>query len=221
MVQLPDEILEEVLCRLPVKYLLCFRCVSKSWLALISSPYFVKLHLKQSVQANTTINLFQRNFNLFRVDLDSLHDGDLIGLIKINSIPYRFRNLGLMSTFSCDGMICMSNVKNAFLWNPSTRKAIKLPYESIDLTIHLGFTKTTCDYRIGYDNMNDDYKVVRIVVLQDLDVGVIDYEIKINSPYTLALKVSSSLSMFQQQIHKQGEVVCKMAVREDNVGVMF
>ncbi|XP_047339455.1 F-box protein CPR1-like [Impatiens glandulifera] len=185
MAQLPDEILEKILCRLPVKCLLRFRCVSKSWLALISNPYFIKLHLKQSVQTNTNNSLFQKNFDLFRVALDSLHDGDVLQPMKIDSIPLsRFRKYGIRSGFSCDGLLCISNVINAhdsaFLWSPSTRKSIKLPYEPTDIAIQSGL-RTSCVYRIGYDNINDDYKVVRIVVYLVVSLGVIEYDIKVYS----------------------------------------
>ncbi|KAM1154929.1 hypothetical protein EV1_025653 [Malus domestica] len=43
--QLPYEIVEEILLQLPMKSLLRFRSVCKSWLALISDPKFVKSHL--------------------------------------------------------------------------------------------------------------------------------------------------------------------------------
>ncbi|XP_047337999.1 F-box protein CPR1-like [Impatiens glandulifera] len=66
-----------------------------------------------------------------------------------------------------------------FIWNPSTRMSIKLPYESTDIAIHPGLC-TSCVYRIGYDNTNDDYKVVRIVVYLILGFGI-EYEIKVYS----------------------------------------
>ncbi|KAL3368360.1 hypothetical protein AABB24_009301, partial [Solanum stoloniferum] len=47
---LPQELITAILVRLPVKYLLQFKCVSKNWFALISSPHFVKTHLSFSAK---------------------------------------------------------------------------------------------------------------------------------------------------------------------------
>lgn len=45
---LPVETIEEILINSPVKSLLRFKCVSKSWRCLISSKFFVTEHLKRS-----------------------------------------------------------------------------------------------------------------------------------------------------------------------------
>ncbi|EYU34226.1 hypothetical protein MIMGU_mgv11b021967mg, partial [Erythranthe guttata] len=45
---IPEEIIEEILCNLPVKSLLRFKSVSKRWRFVISSEYFIKKHLNKS-----------------------------------------------------------------------------------------------------------------------------------------------------------------------------
>ncbi|MCH86633.1 F-box/kelch-repeat protein [Trifolium medium] len=51
---LPFDLIPEILSRQPVKLLLQFRCVCKSWNSLISDPKFAKKHLSLST---TTYNL--------------------------------------------------------------------------------------------------------------------------------------------------------------------
>ncbi|PNX63542.1 F-box/kelch-repeat protein, partial [Trifolium pratense] len=45
---LPFDLIPEILSRLPVKILLQFGCVCKSWKSLISDPKFAKKHLSHS-----------------------------------------------------------------------------------------------------------------------------------------------------------------------------
>uniref|UniRef100_A0A6V7QW55 F-box domain-containing protein n=1 Tax=Ananas comosus var. bracteatus TaxID=296719 RepID=A0A6V7QW55_ANACO len=46
----PDELISEVLVRLPVKSLLRFRCVSRTWRSLISDPHLIESHRRRSQQ---------------------------------------------------------------------------------------------------------------------------------------------------------------------------
>lgn len=50
---LPNEVLVDILVRVPVKSLLRFRCVSKKWNSLISSPAFINTHLNRALFQQT------------------------------------------------------------------------------------------------------------------------------------------------------------------------
>ncbi|KAJ0789150.1 putative F-box domain-containing protein [Helianthus annuus] len=52
----PEELIEDILSRLPVKSILRFKSVSKPWLSLISAPSFHKLH--SAVGPRTTALFF-------------------------------------------------------------------------------------------------------------------------------------------------------------------
>ncbi|XP_047333260.1 F-box protein CPR1-like [Impatiens glandulifera] len=176
----PDEILENVLCRLPVKSLLRLRCVSKPWLSLISSPRFVKLHLNRSVQTKSNLSLFLINgpeffrWNLYSLDHDLLPPDEVVNH-PIDSHPFRCK---WYTIGSCDGLICLSKAfddDSVYLWNPSTKKIIKLP-DSLSTKAYYD-----CCYGFGYDNTNDDYRVVRTGLDRNDKGDIIDYHIQVYS----------------------------------------
>src|ERR1044072_3199964 len=55
---LPEELIVEILLRVPARSLLRFRCVCKSWKTLISNPQFVKDHTNITI-SDTSIT-YQR-----------------------------------------------------------------------------------------------------------------------------------------------------------------
>ncbi|KAK4737060.1 hypothetical protein R3W88_000757 [Solanum pinnatisectum] len=99
---LPPEVIVEIISRLTVKFLLKFRSVSKSWLALISSPEFVKSHMS-----------FSFNKNIYdRV----MEESNLDYLMKKSGISFLIEG-------SVNGFHCLVNeVDEIFLWNPTIRK---------------------------------------------------------------------------------------------------
>ncbi|XP_047326006.1 F-box protein CPR1-like [Impatiens glandulifera] len=198
MQTLPNEVLAKVLCRLPVKNLLRLRCVSRSWLALISNPLFVKLHLKRSAKTKINLNLFLSYEGLCRVDFDSVEDsGDLLQQMVIDYNPLRHQDYRTNIWGSCDGLLCISNVYNlsVFLLNPSTRKFIELPFIPVEVP-NLPNLQTHCYYGFSSDNTNDDYKVVRLVVFRDDSGDAADYEVNV---YSLRLNSWHKYEKFPNQ----------------------
>ncbi|XP_060180929.1 F-box/kelch-repeat protein At3g23880-like isoform X1 [Lycium barbarum] len=163
---LPQELITEILSRLPVKSLLKFTCVSKSWLALISSPQFVKTHLSVSVNNKECTNhrlmwSFGPELNLKECTLTSLFDEFVT---EVFDLDYRMISDGLYNNLpdsemilgSVHGLICLAD-KNGdlFLWNPSIRKYKKVPIPISPLS----FSQWQI-YGFGYDKFHNDYKVV-------------------------------------------------------------
>ncbi|XP_015573331.1 F-box/kelch-repeat protein At3g23880 isoform X2 [Ricinus communis] len=176
---LPHEIIVEIISRLPVKTLIQFRCVSKSFKTLISDTQFIKTHLrkitsfskikKPSLYQKITPNITFSPFSFFKsCSLYSIFDNSLNDPIELNSyfLEKRFQCDWLVG--SCDGLICFS-VKQDFvtLLNPSTRVFNRLP--------NLGFGRKSGSYSVfgfGYDSEIDDYKVVAVFCFQNKNSSV-------------------------------------------------
>ncbi|KAM7503215.1 hypothetical protein LguiB_002119 [Lonicera macranthoides] len=172
---LPQELQQEILSRLPIQSLLQFRCVSKSWNSLITSPNFITTHLNRTLasnsnQANTRTLL--RHYSLthekeifsFRFDTN---DTDTFDACQHLKCPLR-RNYGYYFSIigSCNGLLCLTDdifeyTNNVFLWNPSIRRYLKLPVPRVTMDTEL-HKYLMCVYGFGVDPNTNDYKVVRI-----------------------------------------------------------
>ncbi|KAI8566673.1 hypothetical protein RHMOL_Rhmol02G0060200 [Rhododendron molle] len=166
---LPFEIIIEILLRLPVKSLLRFRCVSKSWCSVISQPKFAKTHLglasKDTSYAHHRLILTDWMYGVADVKSCSLysilneHSDTAVELDCPLTVPdFRLRFWG-----GCNGLVCISTESKVIIWNPSTRKSKRLP--------DVG-TRYSCMamHGFGYDESTDDYKVVRYFPDKEVNV---------------------------------------------------
>ncbi|WRX27738.1 F-box domain - like 10 [Theobroma cacao] len=185
----PSDLITDILCRLPVKTLLRFRCVSKPWGSLIDDSDFVKLHLHQSLKTNTNVKLFldncvENNSKAYAVDFDLL-----CNLVQFprpftaEANKYQSRIFG-----SCNGLLAVYHrQKGIALWNPSTRKCHYLPTLSDDINMDpdillgCGYDKNTI-LGFGYDVSGNDYKVVNMLRSKTQNCfKVMVYSLKANS----------------------------------------
>ncbi|CAA0833038.1 F-box protein CPR30 [Striga hermonthica] len=160
---LPPEITMEILLRLPVKSLLRFRSVSKSWLALISSSQFIKAHLGISASSPTMANhrlmltICNPNFDLKQCSIKSVFFDPLTAASNIE-YPKEDPYSAVWVVGSVNGLVCLAmDEKDMFLWNPATGEHRKLPPVAIKL--RQGFYYI---WGFGHDEVDDDYKVVGI-----------------------------------------------------------
>lgn len=177
MSNLPLELITEILCRLPAKNLLCCRCVSKPWCALIDSPSFIKLHLKHSIETTANLEIILKTAHLYCVGFDfedtpkELHH------------PLMCYNHGIKVLGSCNGLLCICNVVDDIaLWNPSIKQHRMVPFLPIELKRYFGTCSCTVHvFGFGYDPINDDYKVVRIAQFMGVDRRSFESEVKVYS----------------------------------------
>ncbi|KAM7473316.1 hypothetical protein LguiB_020559 [Lonicera macranthoides] len=165
---LPQELLIQILLWLPPKSLLRFRCVSKSWCSLISSPNFIDIYPRNLPHVTNTRKLIrhcpttsprEEVYSVFFDNQSSFdHDDDVkIDFPFTNTTEYRIVG-------SCNGLICLSDEKiwgdayTTVLWNPAIRRKLTLPPPNIIVrnpgSLHvLGF---------GFDCKANDYKIVQL-----------------------------------------------------------
>ena len=184
MACLTQEIIEEILSRLPVKSLIRFKSVCKQWFSLITDPKFAKLHLNQAINKENYFNNKKLLVSIYRgnraVDavspsvhgqVVSYYNGMVCMDYEFNTSTYtmvshnvvvdsHFRLFGRKVVGSCNGLICVVHGFNTFyLWNPSTREEKTLPHP---IVVHLGRVfHGHLLQGFGYDDSTDDYKVIR------------------------------------------------------------
>nr|XP_027075701.1 F-box/kelch-repeat protein At3g23880-like [Coffea arabica] len=168
---IPFHLIPEILSKLPVKSLLKFKCVSKSWLALISSPQFIKAHLNyQTSLNNQSLLVLENNCSFKYCSLNSLLYGQasphvLIpqdeGALTTTNDRHLCRYFEIVGC--SEGLICICVFRPRqsyfFLWNPSIRKYKNLPELILPSTASLSVISG-----FGFDASSDDYKVVVLVM---------------------------------------------------------
>ncbi|KAB5516191.1 hypothetical protein DKX38_026839 [Salix brachista] len=165
--KLPSEIISDILSRLPVKSLVRFKCVSKTWRSLISHPGFAKEHLKRAKE-DTNANHYKIFLSAdphLSIDPEAFFDADDNLLTAQLNFPasYSDQNSYIEILGSCNGLVCGLLHRNPliYIWNPSTRESRELATPSSRELAIPGSSEDSAFYGFGYDVKLDDYKIVK------------------------------------------------------------
>lgn len=171
---IPDDIIADVLLRLPIDSLLRFRCVSKSWRGLIDSSDFGKMHSRTSISVTPKSNQDMKIVALTDRGAFSVLEFDpnncsIASAKQLNYPPNNDRGSHgdvIQLIGSCNGLICLTNSNGEILlWNPWVQKHRKLP--SLPIEYSLG-TQVSSRLGFGYEQFNDDYKIVNFLKLSEI-----------------------------------------------------
>ena len=152
-----EDIVEDILGRLPVKSLTRFRCVSKSFNSIITGTTFINKHLKLNLnQCESLISTNTRSGYLLYATKDK-NSSSLCTVVCNND-----RTLTQVSRFEMPScfQVCIADDDLShiiYLWNPSIRifkKLLATPFTDEDTTSVIG---------LAYNSQNNDFKILRIV----------------------------------------------------------
>ncbi|KAJ4839526.1 hypothetical protein Tsubulata_019030 [Turnera subulata] len=187
---LPEEIIWEILLRLPVKSQCRFRCVSKFWLHLLSSTEFTRDHIA-SLLRQTTIEspppatqklaVSTNTRKLFSFGWESILDATT----KNEGVEYQLEDTGPSSNAfwenedeededeiidrpivivgTSNGWVCVGRGKHLYLIEPAARKYHRVPPDNHISGFPFDLVEDFFGFGFAYDPASDDYKVVRII----------------------------------------------------------
>ncbi|XP_050211947.1 F-box protein CPR1-like [Mercurialis annua] len=158
----PIDVICGILSYLPVKSVLRFRCVSKSWCSLINDSHFKRSHLLQSRdqvlvrQLQCPDKYYSFHGGPFFDDIVSGESREMESLFPRIPNPPICNATKLLA--ACDGLLLMKNCDNGqlTLLNPSTGQCRNLQDVKYDFASPGG----RCCYGLGYDSSTDDYKIL-------------------------------------------------------------
>ncbi|KAM0870976.1 hypothetical protein ACQ4PT_039670 [Festuca glaucescens] len=146
---LPDELMTEVLMRLPVKSILRFRAVCRSWAAALSSEEFCSLHMATAEAEAAPKLIFispTPSFDSTRVYSSDPSDGLLFAL---NGVRGDFAD---MAPAPCRGLTLLHDLVAPayYVFNAATRAVTRLPpcQHAVASTAGLGFDASTKEYKV-------------------------------------------------------------------------
>ncbi|MED6170305.1 hypothetical protein PIB30_029689 [Stylosanthes scabra] len=161
---LPDELIREILLRLPARTLLGLRSVCRSWRTLISSSKFANDHVQRSISADPCLSDSRVAYCNWGYNCKRIVDFPIQNLLKnpseLPEVVFFEGGSNCRIIGCCNGLLCVlevegaNTIKNrAMLWNPCTGFASRSP--------EIGGFLSLCGF--GYDHVNDKYKLVGIV----------------------------------------------------------
>ncbi|KAL6643226.1 hypothetical protein ACP70R_021407 [Stipagrostis hirtigluma subsp. patula] len=178
---LPDEVITEILARLPAKSVGRFRALSHAWCATLSSDRFVRLHARRANRPGHPRLLLAPAGSSSDGRLYSWRPGGGVEKLTLKHFP-EGRTVPL--TKPCRGLVLIRSADYGgyFVCNPSTGMALELPDSKVPLKMIQRPPKlvqpappffSDVSYGLGYCEMSKIYKVVRLFCHPEGEIGMV------------------------------------------------
>nr|KJB74113.1 hypothetical protein B456_011G273600 [Gossypium raimondii] len=175
--EVPEALVMEILCKVPVKSLLRFNCLCKYWCSSFQTPRFISKHYHNNLKnnLNPVLQRFDANANIpyfsqlsVEKDENFLVKQNICFPFFMHDTPYVW---GARHGLFCLHSPCMDDTEVA-IWNPSGREFKILPPSSVQRLTYPGLTCDFVHFDCGafeFDSKTDDYKIIRFVTLSFVD----------------------------------------------------
>jgi len=156
-----------ILSKLPLKSLKRFTCASKSWSLLFENPNFMKMFHEKFMSMHRSLYNDTRVFLNIKEIQPHPEDGSTLYLLcgenKVNlTCPHDYIYTHMLDS-GINDVLCFSDVDHEWvkLWNPATREYVSVPPSPAQVLLFNNVWFNLHGY--GYDHINEDYKIIRHV----------------------------------------------------------
>ncbi|MCH83092.1 F-box protein [Trifolium medium] len=185
---IPDDIVLYILSKLPLKSFKRFECVRKSWSLLFDDPYFITIYRNYFLSKDSSCydhtcllvgvkegtEYYSRMGGVLVDDLYSLSGENFENSVKLDwpkpfpeneyLVPNEhYSGFGILGSASVNGILCLCAFHDTewklILWNSTTTEFKVIPSSPFEL----GEDATPHRHLLGYDRIEDDYKVIRFI----------------------------------------------------------
>ncbi|XP_055962378.1 F-box/kelch-repeat protein At3g06240-like [Mercurialis annua] len=167
---LPEEVIFQILLRLPVKSLLKFTCVCKLWNSIIRTPHFISNQIHTTFSSNKhhrfifLLHSYKSNYE-FSMHFDNK---DFDQYLPVQPLFNQADACDVVG--SSNGLVCLfyvykmninfnGGICKFVIWNPSIRKYLLLPETSFPLLASNYFSNQSKLLGFGFDSRFNDYKL--------------------------------------------------------------
>ncbi|EOA22035.1 hypothetical protein CARUB_v10002560mg [Capsella rubella] len=158
---LPQDLIAEILVKLPTKSIPKLIVVSKLWSSIIRSKHFIDLYLKRSLTRPCFLFSFERDSTWFFLSA-SQEAKPSSCTTTTTSFSLRLDQRLLLEGYYISppvrGLICCQDLNKVVIMNPSTGQFLFLP--------KVRTRRRHISSFFGYDPIRDEYKVLCMTVLQ-------------------------------------------------------
>ncbi|CAA7046207.1 unnamed protein product [Microthlaspi erraticum] len=153
----PEDVLMEILARLPAKSLMRFKCVSKLWSSIISSRYLTNLFLRASSPLRFMYLTDKYGHALLLTAAPQYAAEKFCGLHIEVTVP----EVGGCLVNALRGLMCFRIGGRRYrICNVTTKQQVELPLVKSSLVLEDGSNTWS---HFGYDPIQDAYKVLSLV----------------------------------------------------------